>query len=91
MKFCAIIFFVVIFLNLFSGISEGSNQVDIHSHIDFLKNIKKLLHYISLGFLVGLPILSLIVINLREVPDNCEFICLTRNIKELFFLKLFLN
>ena len=50
MKFCAIIFFVVIFLNLFSGISEGSNQVDIHSHIDFLKNIRNYYIIFLYGF-----------------------------------------
>ena len=104
MKCCAIIFFVVIFLNLFSGVSEGSNTVDVHSHIggflgglafsiflfyrsqvlyrfsqEYMKYMK-LLYYISIGFLVVLPILSVIVINLREVPDNCEFICLTQKI-----------
>ena len=101
MKCCAIIFFVVIFLNLFSGVSEGSRAVDVHSHIGgflgglafsmilfyrsrvlyrFPQEYMKLLYYISIGFLVGLPILSIIVINLREVPDNCEFICITQNI-----------
>lgn len=97
-KCCSIIFFVIIFLNLSSGVSEGGN-VDMHSHIGgflaglsysmfisyrsqvlyrFPQQYMKLLYYISIGFLIGLPLISVIVINLREVPDNCEFICLSQ-------------
>ena len=38
----------------------------------------KLIYYTAIGFLVGLPLISLIVINLKETPDNCEFICLSQ-------------
>ena len=100
MKCCAIIFFVVIFLNLFSGVSEGSHKVDMHSHIGgFLGGLAfsmfltyrsqiyyrfnqanmKLFYYLAIGFLVGLPIISVIVIILREVPDTCQYICLNQN------------
>ena len=99
-KCCSLIFFILIFMNLFSGVSVGSNAVDIHSHIGgFLGGIafsfillyrsqllyrmnpqySKLIYYTSIGFLVGLPLISLIVINLEEIPDNCEFICLSQN------------
>ena len=98
-KCCSMLFFIIIFLNLTSGVSEGSNKVDVHSHIGgFLAGLAfsmfltyrsqllyrfpqfymKLLYYLSIGFLIGLPLISVIVINLREVPDNCEFICLTQ-------------
>ena len=97
-KCCSMIFFIIIFLNLTSGMSEGGN-VDIHSHIGgfvagiafsmfltyrsrvlyrFPQAYMKLLYYLSIGFLIGLPLISVIVINLREVPDNCEFICLAQ-------------
>ena len=100
-KCCSMLFFIIIFLNLTSGVSEGSNKVDMHSHIGgFLAGLAfsmfltyrsrvlyrfpqfymKLLYYISIGFLIGLPLVSIIVINLKEVPDNCEFICLSQNI-----------
>jgi len=96
MKVCAIIFFTIIFFNLLSGISEGSKNVDIFSHIGgflgglsfsmfltyrsqvlyrFNKLIMKMLYYLSILFLVALPIVSLIVIILREVPDTCQSIC----------------
>ena len=39
----------------------------------------KFIYYSAIGFLVGLPIVALIVINLKEIPDNCEFICLSQN------------
>lgn len=99
-KCCSMIFFIIIFLNLSSGVSEGG-KVDMHSHIGgflaglafsmiltyksqvlyrFPQQYIKLLYYISIGFLIGLPLIALVVINLREVPDNCEFICLSQNI-----------
>ena len=96
MKFCTIIFFSIIFFNLFSGVTEGSKIVDIYSHIGgflgglafsmfltyrsqvlyrFNQSFMKLLYYLSILFLVTLPIASLIVIILREVSDTCQFIC----------------
>jgi rhomboid protease GluP len=98
-KCCSMIFFVIIFLNLISGVSEGSSKVDVHSHIGgflaglafsmfliyrsqalyrFPQQYMKLLYYASIGFLIGLPLISIIVINLQEYPDNCEFICLSQ-------------
>ena len=99
-KCCTLIFFIIIFMNLISGVSVGSSTVDIHSHIGgflgglafsfiltyrsqllyrFNQQYAKLIYYASIGFLVGLPLISLIVINLKEIPDNCEFICLSQN------------
>jgi rhomboid protease GluP len=96
MKCCTIIFFSIIFFNLFSGVTEGSKIVDIYSHIGgflgglafsmfltyrsqvlyrFNQSFMKLLYYLSIIFLVALPIASLIVIILREVSDTCQFIC----------------
>jgi rhomboid protease GluP len=96
MKCCTIIFFSIIFFNLFSGVTEGSKRVDIYSHIGgflgglafsmfltyrsqvlyrFDQSFMKLLYYLSIVFLVVLPIASLIVIILREVSDTCQFIC----------------
>ena len=98
-KCCSMLFFIIIFLNLTSGMSEGTSKVDMHSHIGgFLAGLAfsmfltyrsrvlyrfpqlyiKSLYYISIGFLVGLPLISVVVINLREIPDNCEFICLSQ-------------
>ena len=99
-KCCSLIFFILIFMNLISGVSVGSSTVDIHSHIGgfigglafsfiltyraqllyrFNQQYAKIIYYASIGFLVGLPLISLIVINLKEIPDNCEFICLSQN------------
>jgi rhomboid protease GluP len=99
-KCCSMIFFIIIFLNLTSGVSEGSSAVDVHSHIGgflgglafsmfltyrsqvlyrFPQQLMKFLFYLSIGFLIGIPLISAIVINLKEVPDNCEFICLSQN------------
>ena len=98
-KCCSMLFFIIIFLNLTSGMSEGTSKVDMHSHIGgFLAGLAfsmfltyrsrvlyrfpqlymKSLYYISIGFLIGLPLISVVVINLREIPDNCEFICLSQ-------------
>ena len=99
-KCCSLIFFILIFMNLISGVSVGNSTVDIHSHIGgfigglafsfiltyraqllyrFNQQYAKIIYYASIGFLVGLPLISLIVINLKEIPDNCEFICLSQN------------
>ena len=99
-KCCSLIFFILIFMNLISGVSVGSSTVDIHSHIGgfigglafsfiltyraqllyrFNQQYAKIIYYASIGFLVGLPLICLIVINLKEIPDNCEFICLSQN------------
>ena len=99
-KCCSMMFFVIIFLNLISGFSEGSNSVDVHSHIGgflaglafsmiltyrsqallrFPRQYMKLLFYLSIAFLIGLPIITIIVINIKEIADNCEFICLSQN------------
>ena len=99
-KCCSLIFFILIFMNLISGVSVGSGSVDIYSHIGgfigglafsfilsyrnqvlyrFSQEYAKLLYYASIGFLVGIPIISLMIINLKEIPDNCEFICLSQN------------
>jgi rhomboid protease GluP len=98
-KCCSLIFFILIFMNLISGVSVGNGSVDVHSHIGGLlgglafgfillyrnqslyrmnPQYAKLIYYTSIGFLVGLPLISLIVINLKETPDNCEFICLSQ-------------
>ena len=99
-KCCSMMFFIIIFLNLISGFSEGSNSVDVHSHIGgflaglafsmiltyrsqallrFPRQYMKLLFYLSIAFLIGLPIITIIVINIKEIADNCEFICLSQN------------
>ena len=46
----------------------------------FSNKYMKLIFYLCILFLIIIPILSLISININEVPDNCEFICLTQNI-----------
>ena len=99
-KCCSLIFFVLIFMNLISGVSVGSSNVDVHSHIGgFLGGLAfsfiltyrnqllyrmnpqyaKMIYITSIGFLIGVPIIALIVINMKEIPDNCEFICLSQN------------
>jgi len=100
-NYCVIILFALIFINLFIGVYEGTNDVDVHSHLGgflggltfsfiliyrsqmysiFSNKYMKLLFYLCILFLIIIPILSLISINISEVPDNCEFICLTQNI-----------
>ena len=99
-KCCSLIFFIIIFMNLISGVSVGSSNVDVHSHIGgFLGGLAfsfiltyrnqllyrmnpqyaKMIYITSIGFLIGVPIIALIVINMKEIPDNCEFICLSQN------------
>ena len=46
----------------------------------FSQKYMKLIFYLSILFLIFIPIISVISININEVPDNCEFICLTQNI-----------
>ena len=46
----------------------------------FSNKYMKLIFYLCILFLIIIPIISLISININEVPDNCEFICLTQNI-----------
>ena len=97
-KCCSILFFAIIFMNLFSGVSVGSNNVDMSSHVGgFLgglafsmiliyrsqvlfsqRQYMKLAFYASILFLIGLPLISLVIINLKDIPDNCAFICLTQ-------------
>ena len=99
-KCCSLIFFILIFMNLISGVSVGSSNVDIHSHIGgflgglaisyilmyrgqllyrFNAQYSKWIYYACIGFLISLPIISILVINLKEIPDNCEFICLSQD------------
>ena len=96
MKCCVIIFFSIIFFNLFFGITEGIKSIDIYSHIGgfmgglafsmfltyrsqllyrFNQAFIKLLYYLSILFLIALPIISLISIFLNEVSDTCQTIC----------------
>lgn len=97
---CSLLFFIIIFMNLISGVSVGSGTVDNFSHIGgFLGGLAfgffllyrsqalyrldpihaKWFYYGSIGFLMGVPIIAMIVINLKEIPDNCEFICLSEH------------
>ena len=46
----------------------------------FSQKYMKLIFYLCILFLIFIPIISVISININEVPDNCEFICLTQNI-----------
>jgi len=99
-KCCSMIFFFIIFLNLISGMSEGNNKVDFHSHLGgflaglaytmtihyrnrtlyrFNQDSVKYLFYAAVGFLIGVPLVSVMVLNLNEIPDNCQFICLRPN------------
>lgn len=45
----------------------------------FSQQYMKILYYLSIGFLIGLPLISVIAINLKDYSDNCEFICLAQN------------
>ncbi len=104
-KFCYGIFFLIIFLNLFSGVSEGGNNVDMFSHIGgflgglacsmiiiyksrveyrFNQNVMKYLYYSSVTFVIGMPILTLIIINTKSVPDNTKYICSVHGNKLVF-------
>lgn len=88
--------FLVLFMNLFSGLSEGGESINMYSHIGgFLGGLAfsiiltyrkyfqhkfnqgpfKKLYYISLGFLVFLPIITLIVINSKKISNLADFIC----------------
>lgn len=94
--------FLILFMNLFSGMAEGGENIDMSSHIGgFLGGFAfstiltyrkisrhqfnqvscvKKLYYISIAFLVLLPIVTIIVVNSKRVLNIADFIC---NIKPI--------
>ena len=92
------ILFLFLFINLFSGLSEGGENINMASHfggflggfaysmiITFKSNIRlqfnnsfaRRLYYISLVFLILLPIVSIIFIAFKNIPDINDSICTT--------------
>ena len=90
------ILFLFLFINLFSGLSEGGENINMASHfggflggfaysmiITFKSNIRlqfnnsfaRRLYYISLVFLILLPIVSIIFIAFKNIPDINDSIC----------------
>ena len=88
--------FLFLFINLFSGLAEGGENINMFAHIGgFLggfavsiiltikKNIKlkfnnpfaKKLYYISIIFLILLPIISITVIILKKIGNDADYIC----------------
>jgi rhomboid protease GluP len=90
------ILFLFLFINLFSGLSEGGENINMASHIGgflggfaysiiltFKNNIQlqfnnsfaRKLYYISVTFLVLLPIVSIVVVAYKNVANVTDYIC----------------
>lgn len=90
------ILFLFLFINLFSGLSEGGESINMASHIGgflggfaysiiltFKNNIQlqfnnifaRRLYYISILFLILLPITSIGVVAYKKVLNNADYIC----------------
>ena len=90
------ILFLFLFINLFSGLSEGGENINMASHVGgflggfaysiiltFKNNIQlqfnnsfaRKLYYISVSFLVLLPIFSIGVVAYKNVANVTDYIC----------------
>ena len=88
--------FLMLFINLFSGLAEGGENINMASHIGgflggfafsiiltYKKNIKfqfnnpfvKKLYYISVVFLILLPLTTIGVIIFKKIPNSADYIC----------------
>ena len=90
------IMFLFLFINLFSGLSEGGENINMASHIggflggfaysviltfknniqlQFNNRLARRLYYVSLLFLIILPIISIGVVIFKKVSNNVDYIC----------------
>ena len=90
------ILFLFLFINLFSGLSEGGENINMACHfggflggfafsmiLTFKNNIQlqfnnsfaRKLYYISLYFLILLPIISIGFVAFKKVLNNADYIC----------------
>ena len=88
--------FLFLFINLFSGLSEGGENINMASHIggflggfaysiiityknniqlQFNNSFAKKLYYISVAFLILLPIISIGVVTFKNVSNTGDYIC----------------
>ena len=88
--------FLFLFINLFSGLTEGGENINMASHIGgflggfafsiiltFKRDVKlqfnnpfaRKLYYLSIIFLIALPIISIIVVALKKVGNTADYIC----------------
>ena len=89
--------FLILFINLFSGLAEGGENINMASHmggflggfafsiiLTYKKNIQlqfnnpfaKKLYYISVIFLILLPLTTIGVIIFKKIPNAVDYICL---------------
>jgi len=90
------ILFLFLFINLFSGLSEGGENINMASHVggflggfaysiiltfknnlhlQFNNSFARRLYYISLSFLILLPIISIFVVAYKNVVNATDYIC----------------
>ncbi len=88
--------FLFLFINLFSGLTEGGENINMASHIGgflggfafsiiltFKRDVKlqfnnsfaRKLYYLSIIFLIALPIISIMVVALKKVGNTADYIC----------------
>ena len=87
--------FLTLFFNLFSGLSEGGKNINMHAHIGgflgglayssiliYKKNpgyrsnsfVRKI-YYSAIAFLIALPVITLVVVNFKKVPNIGDYVC----------------
>ncbi len=90
------ILFLFLFINLFSGLSEGGENINMASHVggflggfaysiiltfknniqlQFNNSVARKLYYISVIFLVLLPIVSIMVVAYKNVTNITDYMC----------------
>ena len=88
--------FLFLFINLFSGLAEGGENINMASHIggflggfaysviltykrnvqlQFNNTFAKRLYYLSILFLILLPIITIGVVAYKKVPNTADYIC----------------
>ena len=88
--------FLFLFINLFSGLTEGGENINMACHIGgflggfafsiiltFKKNVQlqfnnsfaRKLYYLSIIFLIALPLTSIVVVALKKVGNTADYIC----------------
>lgn len=92
--------FLILFMNLFSGLAQGGEHIDMWSHIggflgglafSFILTYRKIVrhqfnqmssvkkvYYFAILFLILLPIVTLIVINVKKVPNFADYGCVAK-------------
>lgn len=88
--------FLFLFINLFSGLAEGGEHINMASHIggflggfafsiiltykrniqlQFNNTLAKRLYYLSIIFLISLPLITIGVVAYKKIPNIADYIC----------------